>query len=276
MCLLPFFLHTAIFRIKLAVSAIRKKFGDESDQPIALLCATNRLAATCASAFESAGWVCHRIPCLRYADRAARCLEARAIISDRITLASTKPFGTAQGALPIVFVGRPSREKEARKAGATFYLPVPVNTEALIEVLSTIKNSSISQPPKTESDPNGLWLDPLTAWARVGATSLALSRRHFVVLYEFIRNPGKLLTTERLCYGLADIEPMTPSTLMTCIWRLRKILRAAGAPDCIETVHHLGYRYAIGASQAASSSQATSSSYAPHATLSLPEDNQTG
>ncbi len=263
MFLLPFYLHTAIFRIKLAISAIRKKFDDEPDRPVVLLCATNRLALTCATALESAGWACHRVPCLRYVDRAARCLEARAIISDRFTLASTKPFGTAEGILPIVFIGRLSRETEARKAGATLFLPIPVNTAALIEALSRIKQSPISQQPKTAPDPNGLWLDPFTAWARVGATPLALSRRDFFVLYEFTSNPGKCLTTERLCSGLADIEPITPGALMTCIWRLRKILRAAGAPDCIETVHHLGYRYVIRANQS------TSSSPAPLHTLSF-------
>lgn len=270
MCLLPFFLHTAIFRLKLAVSAIRKKFGDEPDRPVVLLCATNRLALTCTTTLEGAGWACHRIPCLRYVDRAARVLEARALISDRMTLASTKPFGTVQGTLPIVFMGRPGREAGARQAGATLFLPIPIDTAALVEGLSRMKQNPISQQLEAGADPNGLWLDPVTVWARVGTTPLALSRRHFFVLYELVSNPGKLLTTERLCSSLANIEPMPRGALMTCIWRLRKILRAAGAPDCIETVHHLGYRYAISTSQAARLSRA------PLATLSFPKNSQTG
>lgn len=245
MWLLPLFLHTTIFRIKLAASAIQKKFRKEEDSPAILLCMTDRLAVSCVGALTAAGWACHRVPSLRYVDRAARVLGPRAIITDRMTPANERPFGPVPTTLPIVFVGRPRRERCALQAGAALFIPVPIDVPVLIQGLSRIRLSPSAPDSEIAADPNGLWLDPNTAQARVGMTPLILSRRHFGVLYELARNPGKLLTTERLCSGLIGIDPMTPGALMTCIWRLRRILCAAGAPDCIETVHHLGYRYAL-------------------------------
>ncbi len=86
-----------------------------------------------------------------------------------------------------------------------------------------------------------------TAQVRVGDRPLVLSPRHFSVLHELTRSPGRLLTTERLCSGINGIRPMTPAALAVCVSRLRKLLRDAGAPDCIETVHCLGYRYTLSA-----------------------------
>ncbi len=256
MWLLPLFLHTTVYRIKLAASAIYKKFGNEPDLPVVLLCVENRLALPCVGALTSTGWACHRVPCLRYVDRATRVLGARAIITDRMTSANKRPFGPIPDTLPIVFMGRARRETDALEAGAALFLPIPIDVPALIQGLAKIRQRPISEKWATGIDSNGLWLDPLTARARVGATPLALSRRHFRVLYELVCNPGKLLTTERLCSGLAGLESMTPGALMTCIWRLRRILRTAGAPDCIETVHHLGYRYALSTTQVSYSSLA--------------------
>lgn len=249
MWLLPLFLHTTVYRIKLAASAFPKKFRHESGPPVVLLCAENRLARLCSGAVASAGWACHRVPCLRYVDRAARVLGARAIITDRIMPAHERPFGPVPRTLPIVFVGRAWRETDALEAGAALFLSIPIDVPSLIQGLSRVAQPPISQEWAQGPDPNGLYLDPATASARVGSAPLALSRRHFHVLYELVRNPGKLMTTERLCSGLADMEPMTPAALITCIWRLRKILHAAGVSDCIETVHHIGYRYATSSSQ---------------------------
>ena len=245
MCLLPLFVHTAVCQLKLAISAIQKKFRNGPRPPAVLLCVANPLALSCVHAITNAGWTCHRVPRLRYVGRAARALDAAVVVTDRIASVAARPRGETPDLLPFVLLGPPRRQADALAAGATLFVPVPLDGPALIQGLARIINSPAPQGPRTAADANGLWLDPLTTQVRVGDTPLALSPRHFSVLLELVRSPGKLLTTERLCSGIGNIRPMTPAALAVCVSRLRKLLRDAGAPDCIETVHCLGYRYTL-------------------------------
>ena len=245
MCLLPLFVHTAICQLKLAISAIQKKFRNGPRPPAVLLCVANPIALPCVQAITGAGWTCHRVPRLRYVDRAARALDARVVVTDRIASVAGRSPGQAPDPLAFVLLGPPRREADALNAGATLFVPMPIDTQALIQGLSRIINSPVPKEPRVAADANGLWLDPRTAQVRVGDRPLVLSPRHFSVLHELTRSPGRLLTTERLCSGIGDIRPMTPAALAVCVSRLRKLLRDAGAPDCIETVHCLGYRYTL-------------------------------
>ncbi|RCN58294.1 winged helix-turn-helix domain-containing protein [Acidiferrobacter thiooxydans] len=247
MCLLPLFVHTAVCQLKLALSAIQKKFRSAPRPPAVLLCVSNPLAPACVHAIMSAGWTCHRVPRLRYVDRAARALDASAVVTDRIASVAGWPPGQTSGPLPFVLLGPPRREADALNAGAALFVPVPIDTQTLIQGLSRIVNSPALKEPRVAADANGLWLDARTAQVRVGDRPLVLSPRHFSVLHELTRSPGRLLTTERLCSGINGIRPMTPAALAVCVSRLRKLLRDAGAPDCIETVHCLGYRYTLSA-----------------------------
>ena len=248
MCFLPLFLHTAICQLKLAASAIQKRLRKAPARPAILVCVTNHFAVPCARAITRAGWICHRIPRLCSVDRAARALDASAVITDRIPSSNGRTAGPVFGVVPVVMLGPPSLEADALAAGAALFVPLPIDPPGLIQGLSQIIQGFARESRKVEGDPNGLWLDPRTAQARVGDAPLALSPRHFCVLHELARHPGRLLTTERLCTGITGIRPMTPGALAVCVSRLRKLLRSAGAPDCIETVHCFGYRYIIAAS----------------------------
>lgn len=251
MCFLPFFIHTAICRARLVVAAIQRKWGQPPRSPAVLLCVANNLAPPCAHAITSIGGTCHRVLRPRYIDRAAHILRASAVITDRVPAVDGRAPGAATGALPVVFVGSPQHGAAALAAGALLFIPAPIEIPILVRGLSQIiqgpMNPDADTVPRMPPDPNGLWLDPLTAQIRVGDKRLALSPRQFCVLHELARSPGKLLTTERLCSGLTGTQPMTPGALIICVSRLRKRLRDAGLPDCIETVHRLGYRYAVSA-----------------------------
>lgn len=245
MCLLPLFVHTAVCQLKLAISAIQKKFRNGPRPPAVLLCVANPLALSCVHAITNAGWTCHRVPRLRYVDRAARALDAAVVVTDRIASVAARVRNETSDLLPFVLLGPPRRQADALAAGATLFVPMPLDGPVLIQGLARIINSPAPQGPRIVADANGLWLDPLTTQVRVRDTPLALSPRHFSVLLELVRSPGRLLTTERLCSGIGNIRPMTPAALAVCVSRLRKLLRDAGAPDCIETVHCLGYRYTL-------------------------------
>lgn len=243
MCLLPLFVHTAVCQLKLAVSAVQKRLRKTPRPPAVLICVAHPLARPCVHAITSAGWTCHRVPRLRYIDRAARALDASAVVTDRILSVAGRPEGPVSGLLPLVILGPPRRAADALKAGAALFVPVPIDGPTLVQGLARIIQHPAQEQVRPGADANGLWFDPLTTQVRVNDTPLVLSPRHFCVLHELIRSPGRLLTTERLCSGVTGTRPMTSAALAICISRLRKLLRDAGAPDCIETVHCLGYRY---------------------------------
>ncbi|MHB1513549.1 MAG: winged helix-turn-helix domain-containing protein [Acidiferrobacter sp.] len=248
MCFLPLLVHTAICQFKLALSAIQKRMGKAPRPPAVLICAANPLATRCAEAITDAGWTGHRVPGLRYVDRAAYALSAVAVVTDRIAaLAARHPHGAWH--LPVAALGPARRAPAAFHGGAALFVPLPLHPPTLILGLSRIIRATGREEAFGGADANGLWLDPLTAQARVGATPLALSPRHFCVLHELARVPGKLLSAEQLCSGHTGIHSMTPAALAVCVSRLRKVLRDAGAPDCIETVYRLGYRYTVPAPQ---------------------------
>lgn len=245
MCLLPLFVHTAICQMKVAISAIQKRLRSAPRPPAVLLCVAKPLTLPCVQAITSAGWTCHRVPRLRYVDRASRALDASVVVTDRLASVVGRTASQASNLPPFVLLGPSRREADALDAGAALFVPVPIDGPALIQALSRIINSPAPQGPRAAADANGLWLDPQAGQVRVGDRPLALSPRHFAILRELTGSPGKLLTTERLCAGIAGVRPMTPAALAVCVSRLRKLLRDAGAPDCIETVHWLGYRYAL-------------------------------
>ena len=249
MCFLPLLVHTAICQFKLALSALQKRMGKASRPPAVLICAANRLAVGCVEAITGAGWAGHRVPGLRYLDRAAYALSAVAVVTDRITALAARHSSGAWGHLPVALLGPARRETAAFHGGAALFVPLPLHPPTLILGLSRIIQVPGREEVIEDADGNGLWLDPVTAQAWVGHTPLVLSPRHFCVLHELARVPGKLLSAEQLCSGYTGIHSMTPAALAVCVSRLRKVLRAAGAPDCIETVYRLGYRYTVPAPQ---------------------------
>ncbi len=241
MCFLPLLVHTAICQFKLALSALQKRMGKASRPPAVLVCAAHALAARCVEAITDAGWTGHRVPGLRYVDRAAYALSAVAVVTDRI--AARHPHGAWP--VPVVALGPARRAPAAFHGGATLFVPLPLHPSALILGLSRLIPVSGRDEALEGADANGLWLDPLTAQARLGDTPLVLSPRHFCVLHALASAPGRLLSAEQLCSGVTGMHAMTPAALAVCVSRLRKVLREAGAPGCIETVYRLGYRYTI-------------------------------
>lgn len=88
-----------------------------------------------------------------------------------------------------------------------------------------------------------LRLDAARHEAAYEGTPLVLTAKEFALLRYFMLHPGEVLTAERLLDHVWDehADPFT-NTVRVTVSNLRKRMRAAGAPDLIETVVGAGYR----------------------------------
>lgn len=128
-------------------------------------------------------------------------------------------------------------------AGADDYLVKPFELEELaarIRALSR-RSTEIHQPILIHGD---LQLDPSTCIVNYAGKVLSLTRKEYMILECFLRNPKQLLTRSAILDKLWEIDKLSrEETIKTHITNLRKKLRAAGSPeDFIETVYGIGYR----------------------------------
>ena len=133
---------------------------------------------------------------------------------------------------------------EGLDAGADDYLLKPFD---MLELDARLR--SIIRRTERRPDPllrfGDLCFDPSSREARVGDTTLALTRREVTLLEELIRGAGHTLVRDALAdrlYGFNDV--FSGNALEAAVSRLRRSLAVAGSLVAIETVRGIGYRLA--------------------------------
>jgi len=93
--------------------------------------------------------------------------------------------------------------------------------------------------------PDELRVNVFTRRVEVGKRSLSLSRISFDILVALLRNRRGVVTIDELVRGVWGFEDSDdPHFAHAAVYRLRKQLREAGAPDVIESVRGVGFRIA--------------------------------
>ena len=102
-----------------------------------------------------------------------------------------------------------------------------------------------NDPASAETAPfrvGDIYIDPARREAKVCGQPVSLRHREFSLLLYFMRNPGIVLTAERICenaWGMEYIQPIDRA-----IHELRKQIEPNPRQPCyIQTVHRVGYRF---------------------------------
>jgi two-component system OmpR family response regulator len=123
-------------------------------------------------------------------------------------------------------------------AGGDDYLTKPF---ALAELLVRVR-ALVRRPPRPEPTVAGIVLDPAAHALAHDGVSVALTPTEFRLLAAMAAQPGTVTRRATLvAAGWPDGAIVHDNTLDTYLGRLRRKLRAAGAPEAIETVRGVGY-----------------------------------
>jgi DNA-binding response OmpR family regulator len=145
------------------------------------------------------------------------------------------------------------------RLGADDYVSKPFSLDELLERVranlrrSKREQSSVSKDAADEKletlslDLEGgskLYIDPFRRETRINESMIALRAKEFALLYTLLSNPNEALTREYLSEHVWGHDHLQSSrTIDVHMRRLRSLLSEHGAPECLRTVHGIGYRF---------------------------------
>jgi DNA-binding response OmpR family regulator len=153
---------------------------------------------------------------------------------------------------PIIMVTARGEEIDrvvGLELGADDYLCKPFSMRELMARIRAVLRRSTpdaedASPDRPLEGPGGLKLDPSQRKAWLEDRPINLTRLEFDLLFEFVRNPGRVYSRDKLLELAWGYDfPGDTRAVDSAIKRLRAKLREAGPrADCIESVRGIGYR----------------------------------
>jgi diguanylate cyclase (GGDEF)-like protein len=128
-------------------------------------------------------------------------------------------------------------------SGADDYVVKPFNSQELIaRVRALLRRGNTAVSSVLEC--GRLQLDPNTRNVTYAGTSLQFSRKEYLLLELFLRNPHRVFSRRAIVEHLWAFDEEAPieDTVKSHIKNIRKELRSVGAADLIETLYGQGYR----------------------------------
>lgn len=132
--------------------------------------------------------------------------------------------------------------RQALAAGANDILLGPLAAESLRRLLSETLPRQKWAEIGSRLQHGPLMVDTDAIQARWNGELLHLPLNEFRLLHFLGRNANRVMSRSELIAGLGkDEHPLDERTVDVWVARLRRALKAAGAPDAIRTVRPLGY-----------------------------------
>lgn len=198
------------------------------------------------------------LPCKNF-DRAAKLLEREScclIILDASTMEAT----TAEAAIrelrnttfaPILVLSPRQAAASSLEVGADVCMPPETGIDILkSQAMALIRRNEIYNhydPDNADSivfHRGDLVIDLRRYCVTQDGVEIHLQRREFRLLALFARNPGIVLTTERISEAVWMDEENDSHNVTVAVAELRRILKDdKNNPTYIETVHGIGYRF---------------------------------
>lgn len=123
--------------------------------------------------------------------------------------------------------------------GVQSMITVPLDPEELLVTVAAIVNATKNE---TISFPSRLTVDIRKGLAHADGIAIEIPPREFAVLVQLARAVGEPLTAEELARrAWPDDTLLTDQDIRRYVYRLRRILRLAGADDMIHTRRGFGY-----------------------------------
>ncbi len=136
--------------------------------------------------------------------------------------------------------------RRAIQAGADDYVLGPLDRNGVLDRILTLQSQrGIRRSPPRERY-GLLEVIPAAQQARWDGRPLSLSPNEFRLLRYLVSQRGEINSRRKIIAGLGKLEPpIDERTVDVWIGRLRRALRAAGAPDPIRTVRAQGYVFDV-------------------------------
>lgn len=152
-----------------------------------------------------------------------------------------------QGAPVIVLSAKAGVQDkvELLLGGAADYVTKPFDSkELLARVAVQLRRAEVA--PNGVIELGGIRLELASMGAAVNGAPVKLTRTEFAILKLLMANPGQVIAKSAILDRIsADTPDCTDASLKQHVSNLRRKLREAGAPDCIEAVWGIGFKFDV-------------------------------
>lgn len=132
--------------------------------------------------------------------------------------------------------------RRALRAGADDYMVGPLDRTRILDRVLAIDPQLRQRHAPHRFEAGALTIDMTALQARWAGKPVVLPPNEFRLLRYLAENRDRVLSREELIAGLGKQEPpIDARTVDVWIGRLRRALKAAGAPELLRTVRSLGY-----------------------------------
>jgi phosphate regulon transcriptional regulator PhoB len=154
--------------------------------------------------------------------------------------------------VPILIISAKSEETDrviALEIGADDYVTKPFGMrEVVARVRALLRRHEPAEPAQKSKVQRGdIVIDPLAHAVTIGGRPVGLSALEFRLLHHLALHPGMVFSRDQLLDRVwGNDRSVTPRSVDVYIRRIReKIELAPASPSYVQTVHGVGYRFAI-------------------------------